>query len=205
MHSSTLKAAVLAIGLGAMGSAPAAAAVAPAPASVPGKASIIQVAAMGALGTSGQSLAQSPVELAQRRGRGGVGRGFRGGRSFRGGRGIRGGRSFRGRAFRGGRSFRGRAFRGGRGFRGSRFYRGGRYYGRGWRSGRRWYGGRWIGPAIVAGTAALIIGGSIAESRASYGDRWERCADRFRSFRWSDGTYQPYGDNPRRLCPYLRR
>ena len=192
MHSSTLKAAVLAIGLGAFGSAPAAAAVAPSPASVP-KSTMIQVAAMGALGTSGQSLAQSPVELVQRRGRGGIGRGFRGGRSFRG------------RAFRGGRSFRGRAFRGGRAWRGGRFYRGGRYYGRGWRSGRRWYGGRWIGPAIVAGTAALIIGGSIAESRASYGDRWERCADRFRSFRWSDGTYQPYGDNPRRLCPYLRR
>lgn len=185
MHSLTLKAAVLAIGLGAMGSAPAVAAVAPAPASLPYKANMIQVAAMGTLGTSGQSLAQSPVELAQKRGRGRIGRGIRGGRSFRG-------RAFRGgRAWRGGRHY-GRRWRGGR-----------RSYG--WRGGRRWYGGRWIGPAIVAGTAALIIGGSIAESRASYGDRWERCADRFRSFRWSDGTYQPYGDNPRRLCPYLRR
>ncbi len=187
MHSLTLKAAVLAIGLGAIGSAPATAAVAPVPSSIPNQAHLIRVAAMGTLGASGQSLAQSPVELAQRRGRGGIGRGFRGGRS-----------GF-GRGFRSGRTF------GGRGWRGGRALRGGRYYGRGWRGGRRWYGGRWIGPAIVAGTAALIIGGSIAESRAGYGDRWERCADRFRSFRWSDGTYQPYGDNPRRLCPYLRR
>jgi len=57
----------------------------------------------------------------------------------------------------------------------------------------------------VSGIAALIIGGSIAESQAHYLDRWERCDDRFRSFRWSDGTYQPYGGGPRRLCPYLRR
>jgi BA14K-like protein len=180
LHSLTLKAAVLAIAMGALGSVPAAAAVAPAPSANPGKSSMIRVAAMGTLGANGQSLAKSPVELAQRRGRG----------------------------FRGGRNFRGRAWRGGRGWRGGRHYgrrwRGGRRW-YGWRGGRRWYGGRWIGPAIVAGTAALIIGGSIAESRASYGDRWERCADRFRSFRWSDGTYQPYGDNPRRLCPYLRR
>jgi hypothetical protein len=166
----TLKAAVLAIAMGALGSVPATAAVAPASSVNPGTPGVIRIAAMGTLGATGQSLAKSPVELAQRRGRGGIGRGFRGGRSF-----------------------------GGRG------WRGGRYYGRGWRSGRRWYGGRWIGPAIVAGTAALIIGGSIAESQELYEDRWEQCADQFRSFRWSDGTYQPYGDNPRRLCPYLRR
>lgn len=57
----------------------------------------------------------------------------------------------------------------------------------------------------MSGIAALIIGGSIADSKAHYSDRWERCDDRFRSFRWSDGTYQPYGGGPRRLCPYLRR
>jgi hypothetical protein len=180
LNSSTLKAAVLAIGLGAIGSIPAAAAVVPTPSDIPNKASMIRVAGMGSLATSSHKLAQSPVELAQRRGR--VGRGFRGPRSFGG-----------------------RGFRGGRAWRGGRHYRGGRYYGRGWRSGRRWYGGRWIGPAIVAGTAALLIGGSIAQSQSLYEDRWERCADRFRSFRWSDGTYQPYGDTPRRLCPYLRR
>lgn len=79
-------------------------------------------------------------------------------------------------------------------------YRGG-YYG-----GRRHYrgGGRWIGPAIIAGTAALIIGGGIAQSRAAYGDRWQMCADRYASFSWDDGTFQPF-DGPRRVCPYLVR
>lgn len=72
--------------------------------------------------------------------------------------------------------------------------------------GRRHYGGggRWVGPAIVTGIAALIIGGSIAESRAGYRDRWEMCADRYQSFSWDDGTYQPF-DGPRRVCPYLVR
>lgn len=64
--------------------------------------------------------------------------------------------------------------------------------------------GRWLGPAIIAGTAALIIGGSIARSQASHRDRWEMCADRYVSFSWNDGTFQPY-DGPRRLCPYLER
>lgn len=76
-----------------------------------------------------------------------------------------------------------------------------------WR-GRRHYhyrgGGRWLGPAIVAGAAALIIGGSIAQSRAGYRDRWEMCADRYRSFSWDDGTFQPY-EGPRQICPYLVR
>ncbi len=89
-----------------------------------------------------------------------------------------------------------RRFRSGPRFRGGRHYRGGRYYRRG--------GSRWIGPAIIAGTAALILGGSIEASRAGYRDRWDRCADEFVSFRWSDGTYQPF-EGPRRLCPYLRR
>ena len=78
----------------------------------------------------------------------------------------------------------------------------GGYYGR--RYHYRRGGGRWIGPAIVIGTTALIIGGSIAQSQAGYRDRWEMCADRFQSFSWADGTYQPY-DGPRRICPYLVR
>lgn len=69
---------------------------------------------------------------------------------------------------------------------------------------RHRHGGRWLGPAIIAGTAALIIGGSIAQSRAGYRDRWEMCADRYVSFSWDDGTFQPY-DGPRRICPYLVR
>ncbi|MGI9422735.1 MAG: BA14K family protein [Hyphomicrobiaceae bacterium] len=72
------------------------------------------------------------------------------------------------------------------------------------RRGRR-RGGRWIGPVIGAGIAAIIIGGAIEASRRNYRDRWELCDEEFRSFRWSDGTYQPYGGGPRRLCPYLRR
>lgn len=72
--------------------------------------------------------------------------------------------------------------------------------------GRRHYrgGGRWVGPAIATGIAALIIGGSIAQSRAGYRDRWEMCADRYRSFSWDDGTFQPY-EGPRQVCPYLVR
>jgi hypothetical protein len=196
-----LRIAVVAIGLGALAGAPASAAVAPAPSHMPKPSAVINTSALGTVAPGGQNLTTSNVEQVRRRG----GRGFRrGGRSFRG-RSLRGGRGFRGRAFR-----RGRAWRGGRGyrgriFRGSRGFYGGRYHRRGWRSGRRWYGGRWIGPAIVAGTAALILGGSIANSQSAYHGNWERCDDRFRSFRWSDGTYQPYGDRPRRLCPYLRR
>lgn len=79
-------------------------------------------------------------------------------------------------------------------------YRGRRHYHRHYH--RR--GGRWLGPAIIAGTAALIIGGSIAQSRAGYRDRWEMCADRYRSFSWDDGTFQPY-EGPRQVCPYLVR
>lgn len=185
MRFMKLRIATLAIGLGALGSVPASAAVVPAPSHIPKSSAVINTSALGALAPSGQNLATSNVEQVQRRGRRGARRGWRGGRSFRGGR------SYRGRGWRGGRYYRGRGWRGGRYYRG----RGGRY----------WYGGRWWGPGIVAGTAALIIGGSIAASQSRYNDRWERCADRFRSFRWSDGTYQPYGGVPRRLCPYLRR
>lgn len=88
--------------------------------------------------------------------------------------------------------------RGGRGAR-ARGRRGRGGFGR--RRGRR---GRGIGPAIGAGIAAAIIGGAIASSKRNYGGRWERCDDRFKTFRYSDGTYQPYGGGPRRLCPYLR-
>jgi hypothetical protein len=73
-----------------------------------------------------------------------------------------------------------------------------------WRRGPHWRGrGHRIGPAIGAGIAALIIGGAIAASRRDYRDRWEECDERYRSFRWSDGTFQPYGGGPRQLCPYL--
>lgn len=87
----------------------------------------------------------------------------------------------------------------GRGFRGRGNRRGrGRYR-------RRGRGGSWVGPAIGAGIASLIIGGAIDASKSRYRSRWERCDDRYRSFRWSDGTFQPYGGGSRKLCPYLRR
>ena len=89
---------------------------------------------------------------------------------------------------------------GGRHYGGHRWrgYRGWRHGG--WRGNRRYYG---YGPGIAAGVAA-IIGGSIAASQRDYRDAWQRCDDRYNSFRWSDGTFQPYGDEPRKLCPYLR-
>lgn len=81
-----------------------------------------------------------------------------------------------------------------------------------WHRGHRWHRGhhrhhgrhrygRWWGPGIAAG---LIIGGSIAAARSNHRDRWEDCDATYRSFRWSDGTFQPYGGGPRQLCPYLR-
>ncbi|MBU2580534.1 MAG: BA14K family protein [Alphaproteobacteria bacterium] len=69
----------------------------------------------------------------------------------------------------------------------------------------RYYGRRHRGGSIAAGIAGLIIGGAIAASRRDYGDRWERCDARYRTFRWSDGTYIPYAGGHRVLCPYLRR
>lgn len=109
---------------------------------------------------------------------------------------------FRGRGFRGGRGLRGRAFRAGRGFRGPRFR--GRHYGRPY-YGRRFYRRRHHGVGVAAGIAGLLIGGAIVASQRDYGSRWEACDRRYRTFRWSDGTYIPYAGGPRELCPYLRR
>lgn len=75
--------------------------------------------------------------------------------------------------------------------------------------------------AIAAGIVAGAIGAAIIASEAAKAERRrerrrnrrrhrpvnmspeERCADNFRSFRYYDGTYQPYGGGPRELCPYL--
>lgn len=94
-------------------------------------------------------------------------------------------------------------YRGDRWHHGHRHWRGHGYRGyRHWGSGPRYryYG---YGPGIAAGVAA-IIGGSIVASQRDHGDAWQRCDERYNSFRWSDGTFQPYGDGPRQLCPYLR-
>ncbi len=101
--------------------------------------------------------------------------------------------------------YRGRNWRGG--WQGRRH---GNWRGRGWRNrgwaGRRGYRGRryGYGPSVAGAIASAIIGGSIVASQRNYRDAWQRCDDRYNSFRWSDGTFQPYGDEPRKLCPYLR-
>lgn len=35
-----------------------------------------------------------------------------------------------------------------------------------------------------------------------HGNAWQKCQEKFSSFR-DDGTYQPWGDGPRKVCPYL--
>lgn len=59
-----------------------------------------------------------------------------------------------------------------------------------------------FGPGDVFG----IIGGILINEAFRQERRrdFERCDRRYKTFRWRDGTYQPYGDVPRRLCPYLR-
>lgn len=42
-----------------------------------------------------------------------------------------------------------------------------------------------------------------SSDRRAGGDAYDRCADKFKSFRYSDGTYQPYDSDFRRRCPYL--
>lgn len=58
--------------------------------------------------------------------------------------------------------------------------------------------------SVAAGIAGALALGIIASSASVSHSRsdWERCDARYRSFRWSDGTFQPY-NGPRKLCPYL--
>lgn len=71
-----------------------------------------------------------------------------------------------------------------------------------WRRGHRHRHNDGINPGAAA---ALIIGGIILNEafRAENRSDFERCDDRYRTFRWSDGTFQPSGGGPRKLCPYL--
>ncbi|MGE0767683.1 MAG: BA14K family protein [Hyphomicrobiaceae bacterium] len=90
----------------------------------------------------------------------------------------------------------------------AQYHRGRHWRHRGWHGGRHWRhrrGWRGYGPGIVGSIAGAIIGGSIIASQRDHRDAWDRCDARYRSFRWSDGTFQPYGDGPRQLCPYLAR
>ncbi|MBS9720448.1 BA14K family protein [Tianweitania sp. BSSL-BM11] len=89
--------------------------------------------------------------------------------------------------------------------RGRHYYNGHRGY-RHYRKGYRRHGNAWYPAAAFLGGA--IIGGAIANSqsaprvrRGSSHVQW--CYDRYRSYRASDNTYQPY-NGPRRQCnsPY---
>lgn len=82
-----------------------------------------------------------------------------------------------------------------------RGYRGYRHY----HDGYRRHGGFWYPPAAFI--AGAIIGGAIASQEPRYRPRGnahvEWCYDRYRSYRASDNTFQPY-NGPRRQCrsPY---
>jgi hypothetical protein len=83
-------------------------------------------------------------------------------------------------------------------------YRGHRGY-RHYRDGYRSHGGFWYPPAAFI--AGAIIGGALANQEPRYRPRGSAhvdwCYDRYRSYRASDNTYQPY-NGPRRQCrsPY---
>jgi len=91
----------------------------------------------------------------------------------------------------------------------------GRYRRRGYRRYRR-RRGRGFRRGVAIGVGAAIVGAIILNQAAQarrrppppedvyVDDAFEACAARYRSFRYSDGTFQPYGYGPRRLCPYLR-
>ncbi len=154
------------------------------------KAAYIPVPAVG------MQAAGDNIHLVQRGRKGLRGKGRRGARG-------KGRRGARGKARRGARGNRARGFGGAK----RRAFRGNRARGFGRVAPRRYYGRRRgrSGAAVAAGIAGLIIGGAIAASRREYRNRWEECDARYRTFRWSDGTYIPYVGAPRELCPYLRR
>jgi hypothetical protein len=136
-------------------------------------------------GMTPSAAAQLPDAVREVQYRGRSARGI--GRSYAPGSQYRGRSAYRGSQFRGRSVYRGSPYVQRRGYRGPRY-------------GYRSYGyAPWVGGAI----ASTIIGGSIAASQSAHGDAWQRCDDRYRSFRWSDGTFQPYGGGPRQLCPYL--
>jgi hypothetical protein len=119
-----------------------------------------------------------------------------GDRHWRGDRNWRGGRDWRpGHASPGGWERRGDA----------RYYRGHRGY-RHHRPGYRQYNGWWFPPAAFI--AGAIIGGGLAnqppvEYRPRGNAHVDWCYNRYRSYRASDNTFQPY-NGPRRQCrsPY---
>ncbi|MCG6115353.1 MAG: BA14K family protein [Mesorhizobium sp.] len=117
------------------------------------------------------------------------------------------------RYYRGGREYHG----GGREYNGGRHYRGGRGYWRGHRGythrrpGYRYHSGYWYPPAafiagaIIGGAVAAQPGPSAPSGSYHYGPAHvEWCMGRYRSYRSSDNTFQPYS-GPRQSCrsPYM--
>lgn len=81
------------------------------------------------------------------------------------------------------------------------YYNGHRGYNR-YRPGYRQYNGAWF--PLGAFAAGAIIGGAVAQPPMRYGgSHVEWCANRYRSYRAYDNTYQP-NNGPRRQCnsPY---
>ncbi len=66
--------------------------------------------------------------------------------------------------------------------------------------------GRRAARRAIGRAAGIILGTIIAKGVRARGRRsaWEECDDRYRTFRWSDGTYIPYVGSDRVLCPLLR-
>ncbi len=96
------------------------------------------------------------------------------------------------------------------------YHSGGRYYYNGhrgynyYRPGYREYNGWWF--PLAAFTTGAIIGGAVAQPRPVYpapgyssagGSHVQWCANRYRSYRAYDNTFQPY-NGPRQQCisPY---
>jgi BA14K-like protein len=71
------------------------------------------------------------------------------------------------------------------------------------RSGYRYYNGYWF--PLAAFAAGAVIGGAATQARpsASGSSHIQWCANRYRSYRASDNTFQPY-NGPRQQCnsPY---
>lgn len=93
-----------------------------------------------------------------------------------------------------------------RDYRGHRdgYYNGHRGY-RERRAGYRYYNGYWF-PLAAFAAGAIIGGATQAQPTGGYGTgHYQWCENRYRSYRASDNTFQPY-NGPRRQCnsPYSR-
>ncbi|NTF31043.1 BA14K family protein [Rhizobium skierniewicense] len=77
------------------------------------------------------------------------------------------------------------------------YYNGHRGY-REYRRGYRQHNGYWF--PLAAFATGAIIGGAVSQSRPSYGSSHQQwCANRYRSYRAYDNTFQP-NNGPRRQC-----